>query len=207
MFIDAREFEDQWRDLYKLAISIVIPRPIGFISSISTDGIRNLAPYSFYQIVSSRPPVVMFAPVTKRDSSVKDSLTNARDTGEFVVASVSEAIAQPMNHCSVDYAADVDEFDISKLTPAPAHFVNPPLVAESPINLECKTLEIKHFGDGGPGSGNVVFGQVLALHIDDSVLAEDGLVDPMKLKAIGRMGRMTYSRTTDAFELPRPQGP
>ena len=203
MFIDARNCESAWRDIYRLAITFIQPRPIALVSSLSPDGVANLAPFSFYNMVSANPPVVMFAPQNRRDGSSKDSLRNAEATGQFVIATVTEAIAERMNRCSYDYPFGVDEFTKSGLSPRPATFVKPALVAESPVNLECTLEEVKRFGQG-PGAGNVVFGRVVAVHIDDNVLAEDGLVDPAKLRAIGRMGRSTYTGTVPNFELPRP---
>lgn len=203
MFMDCIEDGFAWRELYPLAISIVLPRPIAWVSSLSADGVRNLAPFSFYNMVSANPPVVMFCPSVKRDGSEKDSLRNVSATGEFVVATATEALAEKMNRCSAEVGPEVDEFEWAGLTPAPARFVRPALVAESPVNLECRLLEIKRFGDQ-PGAGCLVFGRIVAVHVDDAVLAQDGLVDPRKLKAVGRMGRLTYTRTTDTFDLPRP---
>ena len=192
-----------WQDLYRLAISFVQPRPIAWVSSVSAGGVRNLAPFSFYNMVSANPPVVMFVPSIRRDGSEKDTLRNVSATGEFVIVTATEPLAEKMNRCSAEVGPEVDEFELAGLTPAPAKLVKPALVAESPVNLECRLLEIKRFGDQ-PGAGCLVFGQVCAVHVDDEVLADDGLVDPRKLKAVGRMGRLTYTRTTDQFDLPRP---
>jgi flavin reductase (DIM6/NTAB) family NADH-FMN oxidoreductase RutF len=204
MFIDCSKDGFSWQDVYRLAITFVLPRPIGWVSSVAADGVRNLAPFSFYNMVSANPPVVIFAPSLKRDGSEKDTLRNVAATGEFVVATATEALVERMNQCSADVGPEVDEFKLAGLTPAPARFVRPALVAESPVNLECRLVEIKRLGDG-PGAGCVVFGRILAVHLDDAVLAEDGLVDPGKLKAVGRMGRLTYVRSTDTFDLPRPK--
>ncbi|UCE61152.1 MAG: flavin reductase family protein [Phycisphaerales bacterium] len=206
MYFDTRDYESNWRNIYKLAITFVQPRPIALVSSMSPDGVRNLAPFSFYNMVSGNPPVVMFCPSYRRDSTEKDSLHNVESTGEFVVATVSEQIVERMNRCAYDYTPDVDEFEKSGLTPRPASLVAPPLVADSPANIECKLIEIKRFGTD-PGAGNLVFGQIVAIHVDDTVLADDGLPDPAQLQAIGRLGRWTYCKTTDIFDLPRPTQP
>ena len=203
MYLDTREYESIWADVYKLAITFIQPRPIAFVSTVSVDGVRNLAPLSFYNMVSAKPPVVMLSPSFHRDGRPKDSLSNIESIGEFVVATVTEAIVERMNQCSYEYPPDVDEFERCGLTPRRATLVTPALVAESPVNIECSLLEIKRFGDG-PGAGNVTFGRVLAIHVDDAVLADDGLVDPAKLKAVGRMGRSTYCKTASRFDLPRP---
>ena len=203
MFVDTREFESCWRDVYALATSFIVPRPIALVSTLSADGIANLAPFSFYNMVSANPPVVMFVPALRRGGDGKDSLHNVEATGEFVVATVSEEIVERMNKCAFDYPPEVDEFVKSGFTPTPASVVTPALVAESPANLECRLIEVRRFGDQ-PGAGCVVFGQVVAMHVDDAVLADDGLADPAKLRAVGRLGRSSYCTSTNTFDLPRP---
>jgi flavin reductase (DIM6/NTAB) family NADH-FMN oxidoreductase RutF len=203
MFLDTRQYGTTWRDIYRMAISFVQPRPIALVSTLSADAVRNLAPFSFYNMVSANPPVVMFCPSFRRDGSGKDSLHNIEAIGEFVVATVTESIVSAMNQCSFDHPPNVDEFAVSGLTPEPARFVRPALVGESPVNIECTLVDIKRFGKQ-PGAGSVIFGQIVAMHVDDRLLASDGAVDAAKLKAIGRMGRFTYCRTRDTFDVPRP---
>ena len=203
MYLDTRNYEANWREIYKLATTFIQPRPIAFASTISTTGVRNLAPFSFYNMVSANPPVVMFAPAYRRDATGKDTLHNIEEVREFVVATVTDNICAKMNQCAFEYPPDVSEFEACGLTPQPATVVRPALVAESPVNIECTLVEIKRFGER-PGAGSVIFGQIVAIHVDDAILAEDGLVDPEKLQAIGRLGRWTYARTTDRFDLPRP---
>lgn len=203
MFHDKQQIDADWQAIYKLATSFIQPRPIALVSTISKAGARNLAPFSFYNMVSANPPVVMFAPSYQRDGAAKDSLRNVEAVGEFVIATVTEALAERMNQCAFAYPPDLDEFEASGLTPRPATRVKPACVAESPVNIECELLEIKRFGEA-PGAGSAIFGRIVALHIDDAVLADDGLVDPTMLQAIGRMGRQTYSKTTQTFDLPRP---
>ena len=206
MILDTTSKDTDWRDIYKLGGTFIQPRPIALVSSVSTDGVRNLAPFSFYNMVSANPPVVFFAPSYKRDKSGKDSLHNAEAVGQFVIATVTEGIAEQMNQCAFEYAPGEDEFAASGLTPVEAKLVKPALVAESPVNMECELIEIRRFGEE-PGAGCVVYGRVLMIHVDDAVLADDGLVDPAKLKAIGRMGRGTYCKTTDRFDMSRPKRP
>ncbi len=203
MYIDLADQESSWQDIYRLAVTFIQPRPIALVSSLSADGIRNLAPFSFYNMVSANPPIVMFAPSLTREGKEKDTLRNVEATGEFVVASATEAIAEQMNQCSANLPPEADEFEHSGLTPVPARLVKPPLVAQSPVNIECRLHDIIRFGDQA-GAGNVIFGKIVAIHVDDTVLADDGLVDPAKLKAIGRLGRQSYAKTTDLFDLPRP---
>lgn len=200
MYFDTRRHESDWRRIYKLLITFIQPRPIALVSTLSRGGVRNLAPFSLYNLVSANPPVVMVAPSFRRDRSSKDTLRNVEATGEFAVATVTQAVVERANQCAYEYAPDVDEFEKSGLTPVPATLIGPSLVKESPVNIECSLVEIKRFGDQ-PGSGNVIFGRILAIHVDDRVLADDGQIDPDKLEAIGRMGRCTYAKTTEHFDL------
>jgi flavin reductase (DIM6/NTAB) family NADH-FMN oxidoreductase RutF len=147
--------------------------------------------------------VVCFCNSVRRDGTKKDTVRNVEATGEFVVNIVSEDIATQMVACSGDYPPDVSEFDISGLTPIPSDLVKPPRVKESHVQMECKLLQIVTVSDE-PGGGSLVMGQVLRFHIDDSVL-ENNAVDPDKLKPIGRMGGITYCRTTDRFQMARPK--
>lgn len=204
MYLDVESGSLDARDLYRLAITFVVPRPIALVSSLSKDGRRNLAPFSFYNWVSANPPVLIVCPALKRDGSRKDTLANVLETQEFVVATVTEAIAEAMNQCSAPYPRGVDEFQESGLTPKSATRVKAALVGESPVNLECRLRQHLSFGDHG-GAGQAIFGDVLAIHVDDAILAVDGLVDERNLRAIGRLGRHGYARTRDAFDLPPPR--
>ncbi|RJP39056.1 MAG: flavin reductase family protein [Phycisphaerales bacterium] len=204
MLLDLTRDDRTWQDVYKLCVTFVVPRPIALVSTVSADGVRNLAPFSFYNMVSANPPVVMFCPGTPSKGGKKDTLRNVEATGEFVVATVTHSIADPMNQASASLPPEVDEFEYSGFTPRPALHVRPALVAESPVNVECRLDRIVSFGDL-PGAGNVVFGRIIAIHVGDAVLAEDGLCDPLKLDAIARLGRLTYARSTDVFDLPRPR--
>ena len=201
MIIDPAEHEA--RNIYKLMIGSIVPRPIAFVSTVSLDGIRNLAPFSFFTGVSANPPVVLFCPVRRAtDGQVKDTLHNVQATGEFVVNIVSEDFAAPMNLCSADFPPEVDEFEMSGLTPLASDLVRPPRVLESRVQMECKVLQIVEVG-AGPLGASVVLGQVLRFHVADE-LYEDFRIDPDKLRAIGRMGGPTYARTADRFDMPRP---
>ncbi|MFQ5601265.1 MAG: flavin reductase family protein, partial [Candidatus Krumholzibacteriia bacterium] len=127
----------QWRELYPLFVGFVNPRPIALVSSISGDGVHNLAPFSFYNMVSALPPVVVFAPANRRDGATKDTLRNIRETREFVIATVTEEIVRQAVDCAAEIAPEESEFEFSGLTPTPAMKVGPPLVRESPMNIEC----------------------------------------------------------------------
>jgi flavin reductase (DIM6/NTAB) family NADH-FMN oxidoreductase RutF len=195
------------RDIYQLMIGSIVPRPIAFVSSISAAGIPNLAPFSFFTGVSADPPVVCFCPMVRGNGTTKDTLNNIRETKEFVVNIVSEEIARQMNLCSGEYPPEVDEFNVSGLTPLPSDLVRPSRVAESPVQMECRLNQIVEISTK-PLGGSMVFGEIVRFHLRDGLL-RDGLasgskIDPDKLDAIGRMGGPTYTRTRDRFDLTRP---
>ncbi|HEY7390099.1 MAG TPA: flavin reductase family protein [Bryobacteraceae bacterium] len=186
---------------YKLLIGSVVPRPIAFVSTVSPNGVRNLAPFSFFNAVCGNPPVVLFASGVRHPP--KDTLANVRETGEFVVNIVTEEIAERMNLTSGEYPAAVDEFEVSKLTPVPSDLVKPPCVLESPVNMECKLLQIVEVSTNVLG-GSLVIGEVIRFHIDPAITS-NFRIDAEKLRAIGRMGGNEYTRTRCRFEMIRPQ--
>src|SRR6266480_112203 len=196
--------EHDYRNIYKLMVGVIVPRPIAFVSSISPEGIRNLAPFSFFTGISANPPVICFCPMIRlSDGSRKDTLRNIEATKEFVVNVVSEEFAQQMNTCSTEFPPEVDEFEKSRLTPIPSALVRPPRLKESRINMECKLLQIIHVSSKQLG-GSIVIGEVLRFHVADD-LCEDFKIDPDKLKPIGRMGGSAYIRTTNRFDMARPK--
>jgi flavin reductase (DIM6/NTAB) family NADH-FMN oxidoreductase RutF len=191
------------KDIYKLMIGAIVPRPIAFVSSEDDKGIRNLAPFSYFTACSTNPPVVCFcAAVRSGPESQKDTLRNIRATGEFVVNIVTEEIAEPMNATSAEVGPEVDEFELSGLTPQASERVRPPRVAESPIQMECRLRQVIEVSPL-PGGGNLVLGDVVLFHIREGLLG-DGKIDPDKLLGIGRMGGPTYVRTRDRFDMQRP---
>jgi flavin reductase (DIM6/NTAB) family NADH-FMN oxidoreductase RutF len=192
-------------EIYKLMISLIVPRPIAFVSTLDAAGVRNLAPFSYFTGCSTNPPVVCFcAAVRSGPLPQKDTLRNVMATGEFVVNIVSEEFAEKMNLCSAEVPPNVDEFDLSGLTPLPAELVKPPRVAESKAQMECRLRQIVPVSDK-PGGGSLVLGDVLRFHVQESLLMDGLKVDPDKLNAIGRMGGPTYTRTHDRFEMQRPR--
>jgi flavin reductase (DIM6/NTAB) family NADH-FMN oxidoreductase RutF len=190
--------------IYKLMVGIIVPRPIAFVSSIDAKGIVNLAPFSYFTACSSNPPAVCFS-TTVRSGPVpfKDTLSNVRATGEFVVNIVSEEFAEKMNITSAEVAPEVDEFELSGLTKLPSELVKPPRVAESPVQMECRLRQIIAVSDR-PSGGTIVLGEVVRFHVNDD-LVENFRIDPEKLAAIGRMGGPTYTRTRERFDLKRPE--
>lgn len=201
MIIDPKA--QAFNDNYKLLIGSIVPRPIGFVSTRSTDGVNNLAPFSFFNGVCSNPPSVMFAPGRRGyDGKEKDTLINIRDTKEFVVNIVSEDIVEPMVACATDFEMDVDEFDVSGLTPVDSITVAPPCVKESKVSLECKLHTIVEVGGENPGAGFVVIGEVVMFHVDDDIYS-NGRIDLEALKPVGRLAGNNYSRINDVFTVVR----
>src|SRR3984893_269797 len=158
--------EHDYRNIYKLMVGAIVPRPIAFVSTISPNGIRNLAPFSFFTGISANPPVICFCPMVRgSDSSRKDTLRNIEAVREFVVNVVSEEFAEQMNACSAEFPPEVDEFEASGLTPVSSDLVKPPRVKESHINMECRLLQIVDVS-AKPLGGSLVIGEVLRFHID-----------------------------------------
>jgi flavin reductase (DIM6/NTAB) family NADH-FMN oxidoreductase RutF len=191
-------------DIYKLMIGMIVPRPIAFVSTVDAAGVRNLAPFSYFTACGSNPPVVCFSTAVRSGPRpYKDTLENVKATAEFVVNIVSEEFAAQMNLCSAEVAPEVDEFELSGLTPIASDLVKPPRVAESKAQMECRLHQIVPVSDR-PGGGILVLGEVLRFHVLESLL--DGYkIDPDKLNAIGRMGGPTYVRTHDRFDIQRPK--
>lgn len=204
--MDVRPAEISYREFYRILINSVAPRPIAWVSTINSAGQANLAPFSFFNALSGKPPLLGFCPALRErpeGSVAKDTLRNIRETGEFVVNVVTFAVAEAMNSTSGEYEESINEFELAKLTPAPSSVVRPPRVAESPVNFECKLHQIVEFGTEAP-SGSLVIGEIVSVHLDESVLKE-GRLDPHTLDLIGRMGGMDYARTTDRFTMIRPK--
>jgi flavin reductase (DIM6/NTAB) family NADH-FMN oxidoreductase RutF len=183
--------------------AVVAPRPIGWISTISRDGICNIAPYSFFNAVGEKPHYVMFS-----SSGRKDSIKNAEETGEFVCSLATWDLRHNQNMTSASVPYGVDEFPIGELTAAPSHLVKPPRVKESPAALECrywKTVELPPLAPGGEARNWVVFGQVIGIYIDDRFV-QDGMVDTGAMRPIGRLGYMDYAVVTPEtmFSIDRP---
>ncbi|GAB5441852.1 MAG: flavin reductase family protein [Fuerstiella sp.] len=188
---------------YQQMIHCIVPRPIAWVSTVSKQGITNVAPFSYFTGVGSRPPSLLFCPANNRAGEPKDTLRNIQETDEFVVNIVPFALAEQMNQSAADLPPEESEFDFCHLQTAPGTKVGTPRVAQSPVQFECTTLQILNIGDG-PGGANVVIGRVVHVHIDDSVLGTRELVDPDLLDAVGRMGGISYCRTRDRFDLERP---
>ena len=186
-------------DPYKLTTGLIVPRPIGWIGSISADGIPNLAPYSFFNAVSGMPPMFVFSPGR---GGRKDTLANVREIGEFTINVVTAEVADAMNATAASLPADVDEFAAAGLTAVPSSSVRPPMVGECKANIECVVTQIIDIGH--PEAGNaLVIGEAVEFHIVEEIL--DGTrIDQAALRAIGRHAGNQYSHATDLFEIIRP---
>ena len=189
------------KERYKLLVSLVVPRPIALVSTVSRAGVVNAAPYSFFNVFSEDPALVVLGLERKPEGALKDTTQNIRDTGEFVVNLVDEAIAEAMNLCAADVPATVSEPALAGLTPVPSQRVDAPRLAEAPASLECRRHVALEVGYGR----QLVCGEVLAVHV------REGLVDPATLRLdwqryapIGRLFADLYCRTHDVFEMARP---
>jgi flavin reductase (DIM6/NTAB) family NADH-FMN oxidoreductase RutF len=189
------------KDVHKLLIGSVVPRPIAWVSTISADGVPNLAPFSYFTIASTQPPMLLFCPQRRVDGSIKDTQRNVEATGEFVLHIVNQALAEPMNQTSAEYPHGISEFEAAGLRTAPSTIVKPPRVAQSPIAFECRVEHDLHVG--GAVGGNVVIGRVLLVHLQDEVY-RDGYVVLSALQPVARLAGNDYTRVTDTFTLQRP---
>jgi len=198
------------RERYKVLTSFVLPRPIAWVTTLGPTGVVNAAPFSFFNAICGKPPLLAFAPAlrvrgegTAVRGEAKDTLRNIRETGEFVVNVVTYDVAEAMNLTSGEYDSSVNEFELAKLTPRQSKMVKPPQVAESSVNFECKVYQILDFSSP-PQGGSLVIGEIVSIQIDEKHL-KDGRIDGDSLDLIGRMGGIQYSRTTDRFQLVRPR--
>jgi flavin reductase (DIM6/NTAB) family NADH-FMN oxidoreductase RutF len=189
--------------VYRTLVGVVAPRPIAWVTTLDAAGRVNLAPFSFFNAFGANPPVVVFSPTLRRDGTKKDTLLNLESVGEFVLNAAVESVAEKMNATAKELPRGQSEAEFAGLTLVPSTKVRPPRVAESPVHLECKLCQIMSIGDG-PIAANLVIGQVLLMHIDDSVLDDHGAVDPRKLRPIARLGGDFYCRVSDLFEMHRP---
>ena len=190
-------------ETHKLMIGSIVPRPIALVSTTSNNGINNLAPFSYFNGVCSKPPTIMFAPARRGwDGQEKDTLINIRNTKEFSINIVSEDIGEKMVKCSTDYKKEVDEYSKSGLSPLSSKIIKQPIVSESKISLECILNQIVQIGKEDAGSGFIVIGTIVLFHIDDEVY-DNGRIILDKLQPLGRVAGNGYVRSTNAFDIVR----
>lgn len=191
------------RDLYTWMVRLITPRPIAWVSTLSVQGVANLAPFSFFSGLGANPPTVLFCPANNRSGQPKDTLTNVLGTGQFVVNLVTESDAEAMNLTASELDADVDEFDFASIGKQPSQVVAPPRVATASAAMECQLHEAISLGTG-PGGANLVIGRIVWIHLADRLFDSEGEFDARRLDTIGRMGGEDYVRTSDRFAMPRP---
>ncbi|MET7036147.1 flavin reductase family protein [Elizabethkingia miricola] len=194
------------QQLQTIMQTAIAPRPIAFASTVDAEGNVNLSPFSFFNMFSTKPPIIIFSPSRRvRDNTTKHTLHNVHDTPEVVIGVVNFPIVQQVSLASTEYEEGVNEFIKAGLTMKPADLVKPPLIAECPVNFECKINEIKSLGEEG-GAGNLVICEVIKIHIREEYLNEEGNLDQRKLDLVARLGGNWYSRNTadNLFEVPKP---
>ena len=196
------------KDLHKILLSSVTPRPIALASTIDTNGVVNLSPFSYFNVFSANPPVLIFSPANRvTDNSKKDTLINISKVKEVVINLVDYNIVEPTSLSSVYFEKNVDEFLKSGLTKMESIKVKPPRVLESPVSYECKVNDVISLGNNG-GAGNLIICEVLMIHINEEFLNENGDIDPLKLNLVARMGENYYLdiKKESLFEIKKPVG-
>ena len=192
--------------LYRILSSAVTPRPIALVSTVNKDGIQNLAPFSFFNVFSINPPIMVFSPVKSgRFGTNKHTLENVMEVKECVIALVTEDTAQQVSLASCSFDKGVNEFEKSGLTEVKSDLIRPSRILESPINFECKVNDVIILGEEG-GAGNLVIAEVLKAHINDNILGEKGNIDPFRMNIVSRYGGNWYGKTTkdSLYEIAKP---
>ena len=196
----------QTSEVYRYLSNAVTPRPIAFVSTIDKKGNKNLSPFSFFNVFSVNPPILVFSPVRRvRNNTSKDTLDNIKEVNECVVSLVSEEIAQQVSLSSCDFEANVNEFEKAGFTEIESELIRPSRIKESPINFECKVIDVIELGEEG-GAGSLVLCEVLKIHIDEKVIDEKDELDPLKLNLVSRYGKNWYGKTTkeSLYEIVKP---
>ncbi|MFD2602850.1 flavin reductase family protein [Flavobacterium suzhouense] len=191
------------KDVYKILTGSVIPRPIGWISSISKDGNLNLAPFSFFNAVGEDPPHVMFSTVRSGNTN-KDTLNNVLETKQFVVNMATEELVEAMNATSVNLPPDGNEFEFAGLTPIASDLINPPRVKESPISFECELVHHYNLEDHKDGGATIMIGRIVMFHVDESVLLPDYKINMETYRPIARLAGYNYAKLGEIFAIKRP---
>ena len=194
--------EQTVKENYKLLIGSILPRPIAFVSTVSEKGVFNLAPYSFFTAITSKPPHICFAPSIKKGGHKKDTLNNIEKTKEFVVNIVSYSFIEKVNEAATEFPEDYDEFKETGLTSVKSQIVKAPRLKESYINMECKLNQIVYLGPQEPGGGALVIGEVVLFHVSDEII-KNGRIDTSLLDPVGRLAGQEYSKLGKRFTLLR----
>lgn len=191
-------------EAYQWMVSLIAPRPIAWVTTLSASGVINLAPFSFFNVFGANPPVVVFSPTLKRDSTKKDTLINIERHGEFVIHASTERDIDAINASSASLPPELSEVEYVGKRTLPSVLVKVPRLADAPFALECKLRQIVPVGNG-PISSNLIIGDVVMMHIDPVILGTDGKVDPRRLRSVARLGGEHWCRSTDLFQMERPQ--
>jgi flavin reductase (DIM6/NTAB) family NADH-FMN oxidoreductase RutF len=200
-FIDLTTPSDFKRGIFN---AIIAPRPIGWISTVNAQGVANLAPFSYFNIFSSLPPILAFSCNSPEDREEKDTLTNVRANGEFVYNMASLDLVERVNATSTPLPHGMDEFEFAGLEKASCMHVAPPRVASSPVNLECRVIKIVRFGDGeGETPTHITFGRVIGVHVKTEFLDADGYFNTQAAQPVARLGGIQYAVSAPPFELER----
>lgn len=200
-----RPEELETRVLHGYLLGAVGPRPIAFASTVDSEGNPNLAPFSFFNVFSANPPILIFSPARRvRDNTTKHTLENVLETREVVINVVTYPMVQQMSLASTEYDRGVNEFEKAGFTRVPSEVVTPCRVGESPVQFECRVTKVEALGEEG-GAGNLIFSEVVRIHLKKQVLDQQGRLDPVKLDLVARMGGNWYSRASNGlFEVPKP---
>ncbi|MDG1719422.1 MAG: flavin reductase family protein [Flavobacteriales bacterium] len=182
--------------LYQYLSAAITPRPIAFVSTIDANGNKNLSPFSFFNVFSINPPILIFSPVRRvRNNTSKHTLDNVHQIKECVISLVTKEIGQQVSLSSCDFDAETNEFEKAGFTEVTSDLITPPRIKESPINFECKVTDIINLGDEG-GAGTLVLCKVLKMHIEEDILDDNNAIDPFKLNIVSRLGSNWYGKTT-----------
>lgn len=199
------QFDSQNTDpsvLYKLLTGTIIPRPIAWVATIDSNGIHNLAPFSFFNIVSEDPPHIMFSTVRTGNKN-KDTLNNILSNHQFVVNLVTEDIVEQMNATAQSVASDVDEFLLAQLTPIDSTYIKPKRVKESLVHLECESVHHYFIENHKNGGACIIIGKILTMHIDDSILEANDKINLELYKPVARLAGSNYSKIGEVFSIKR----
>ena len=188
--------------LYKLLTGTVIPRPIGWVSTIDNNGINNLAPFSFFNVVSEDPPHVMFSTVRTGNKN-KDTLNNILDNNQFVVNLVTEEVVVQMNTTSQSVTSDIDEFELAGVTPINAIYIKPKRIKESLVHFECEMVHHYFIENHQNGGACIIIGKIITMHIDDTILMENYRINLDKYKPVARLAGSNYSKLGEIFSIKR----
>ena len=191
------------QEAYQWMVSLVAPRPIAWVTTLSSTGVVNLAPFSFFNVFGANPPVVVFSPTLKRDSTKKDTLIHIEHHGEFVIHGSTEPDIEAINASSASLPPEESEVEKLQLKTVPSSLVKVPRLADAPFALECRLRQIVPVGDG-PIAANLIIGDVVMMHIDPRILDNEGKVDPRRLRSVARLGGEHWCRSTDLFQMERP---